>query len=390
MKRPGERASHAESLLGDWLDFFNGKSVKPGGNGSSPVFGSNGIIGETDSPLSENGIIIGRVGAYCGSVVYCPGRFTASDNTIVARPKGQNADLCYFYYLLTELRLNRYAGGSAQPLLTQSRLNALRVVIPSRTTQQKIAAILHAYDELIENNSRRIEVLEEMARRIYEEWFVDFRCPGHGEAKLVKSSIGVAPEGWEVRAFSDVADFVNGFAFKPSDWGRTGKPIIKITELKNGVTDSTPFFEGGGLLEKYNVKPGDLLFSWSADLEAYIWAHEEGYLNQHLFKVSPNEECGLPFLYFSLRRAMPRFRSLSLGTTMRHIKRSALSQVYLLVPPTEISHAFNTVVEPFIRMRLKLTRMNLVLRRSRELLLPKLVSGDLDVSDLDIPTEAIV
>jgi Restriction endonuclease S subunits len=130
-------------------------------------------------PEHENSIIIGRVGAYCGSVAYSKGRFWASDNTIVARPKSGNVR--YFFYLLKELGLNRYAGGAAQPLVTQTVLKCVSVRIADISTQHRIASVLSAYDDLIENNTRRIAILEEMARRIYEEWFVHFRFPGHDD-----------------------------------------------------------------------------------------------------------------------------------------------------------------------------------------------------------------
>ena len=118
------------TLLGDVLKFFNGKSIKPGGDGEYPVYGSNGLIGQSDEYTHQNGLIIGRVGAYCGAIKYCKAHFWASDNTIVGQPKDTSFDIRYIYYLLKDLSLNHYAGGSAQPLLTQTVLRQVSTLVP--------------------------------------------------------------------------------------------------------------------------------------------------------------------------------------------------------------------------------------------------------------------
>ena len=124
--------------LGDLVRFGNGKSIKPGGEGRYPVYGSNGIIGGSDEYRHENGIIIGRVGAYCGSVAYCPDRFWASDNTLVAFPASDAFDTKFLFYLLTDAKLSRHAGGAAQPLVTQFVLKQVEVSVPPLPVQRQI------------------------------------------------------------------------------------------------------------------------------------------------------------------------------------------------------------------------------------------------------------
>ena len=169
------RSKPRTKVLGDVVRFGNGKSIKPGTEGRYAVYGSNGIIGGSDEFRHENGVIIGRVGAYCCAVVYCPDRFWASDNTLVAYPSSDQVDTRFLYYLLLEAKLGQHAGGAAQPLVTQTVLKQVEVDVPDLSTQRKIAGILSAYDNLIENNLRRIKILEEMARSLYREWFVHFR-----------------------------------------------------------------------------------------------------------------------------------------------------------------------------------------------------------------------
>jgi type I restriction enzyme S subunit len=173
--------------------------------------------------------------------------------------------------------------------------------LPPLPIQRRIAGILSAYDELIENSQRRIKILESMARALYREWFVHFRFPGHESVPKVPSPLGEIPKGWEVRAFSGLAAYINGYAFKPGDWGDEGNPIIKIRELKGGVTANTPRNSGNGIPEKYNVRDGDVLFSWSADLDAYLWMGGNGLLNQHIFNVLPFDGFTRAFCFYTLK-----------------------------------------------------------------------------------------
>ncbi len=202
--------------LGNVLIFRNGKSIKPGGAGEFPIYGSNGVIGGSDEYTEENGVILGRVGAYCGSVAYQRGKFWASDNTIVVYPKSQDQDVHFLSYLLRHLNLNHWAGGAAQPLLTQTVLKKITAPIPHLHIQRKISAILRAYDDLIENNMRRIKILEEMTQNLYHEWFVKFRFPGYENCQFVNSQLGSIPNDWEIVQLRDVAN-VNRASIQPKN-----------------------------------------------------------------------------------------------------------------------------------------------------------------------------
>lgn len=215
--------------LGNVIRFGNGKAIKPGGVGRYPVFGSNGIIGHSDEFRYENGIVIGRVGAYCGSVEYCQGRFWASDNTLVAFPSNDQFDIRFLYYLLHNAKLSSYAGGTAQPLVTQTVLKQVEVKVPLLPTQRRIAGILSAYDELIENNQRRIRILEDMARSLYREWFVHFLYPGHESVPLVDSPLGQIPQGWEIKPAPDCIA-INPRVTVPRDGE---KPFVPMGCLSN-------------------------------------------------------------------------------------------------------------------------------------------------------------
>lgn len=298
----------------------------------------------------------------------------------------------FIHHLIASETFSRYiqtiVTGATVPHISQTQVAAFRFELPPIDQQDRICDILDAIDNVIENNRRRIGLLEQMAQAIYREWFVRFRYPGHEDATFVDSPLGPIPEGWAVKSFSEIASFINGFAFKPTHWGETGRPIIKIKQLKQGVTADTPRCDEDEIKQKYWVEPGDLLFSWSADLGAYRWSDEPGLLNQHLFTVIPSEKLSVAFLFHTLDGALPQFWDRAQGTTMRHIKRSALSEVTTAVPPQDLVDLFTAAVEPAAQEVISLRQSSQRLASIRDLLLPKLVTGQIDVSRLDLEVRA--
>lgn len=284
--------------------------------------------------------------------------------------------------------LQGHAVGATMSNLSAGVVQQLPVRYPPLALQDAIVEVLDSLDTLIQNNRRRIEILEESARLLYREWFVYFRFPGHEDVGLVDSDLGSIPEGWEIRSFAELANFVNGFAFKPAHWLDEGLPIVKIKELKNGVTADTPRYHGADVSKKYFVDDGSVLFSWSADLKAYVWASGPALLNQHLFDVRPYEVSPL-YIFLSLNERMEEFRARAQGTTMKHIKRSALSEVKVALPKNKLLDEFEGAARPMLDLQLNLSKQNRVLREARDLLLPRLVSGELDVLELDLGLEAL-
>jgi type I restriction enzyme S subunit len=303
------------------------------------------------------------------------------DSVVGFIPDKTKADIRFVKYSLDLMR-HRFLSvsrGATQDNLSLDKLLSFPIVAPDVDEQRRISAMLSAYDDLIDNSQRRIRILESMARALYREWFVHFRLPGHEKFPRVASDLGEIPQGWEVKPFSALASYVNGYAFKPDDWGTEGKPIIKIKELKAGITAETPRNPGDEIPAKYIVRDGDILFSWSADLDTYLWMGGEGLLNQHLFNVVPFDGISHAFCFHALKESMPRFRALSLGATMHHIKRSALDQVFTLLPPAGLRKRSEVLVEPMHQQLITLSKQVQNLRRTRDLLLPRLLSGQIDV-----------
>lgn len=372
------------TTLGDVCELKRGYDLpqRDRRDGPYPIISSSGTTGyHAEAKAKGPGVVTGRYGTL-GEVFLVNEDFWPLNTSLYVRDFKGNEPR-FLAALLRSMDLAQHDGAAAVPGLNRNQLHQLPVLCPDRNTQLRISNILGAIDDLIENNRRRIELLEEMAQAIYREWFVHFRYPGHEDATFVDSPLGPIPEGWEVRPFSEVATFLNGFAFKPSHWSDTGRPIIKIKELKNGIGRETPRCDEREVHEKYWVEPGDLLFSWSADLGVYRWSGVPGLLNQHLFVVNPVGDLSVLFLQHSLDASMPQFWDRAQGTTMRHIKRAALAEVTAVVPTIGVVGAFTDRVEPIDEMALRLTQRTRELTSLRNLLLPKLVTGEIDVSELD-------
>jgi type I restriction enzyme, S subunit len=287
----------------------------------------------------------------------------------------------YFDSSLLQQTLHMLAGsGSTRAYLGITEQQRLPVIVPPPEKQRKIAAILSAYDDLIANNQRRIVLLEGVAEEIYREWFVRMRFPGAASGAAHES----VPVDWELESLEDLGTFLNGYAFDPTEWFDFGFPIIKIKELNSGVSADTPRNPGDKLQERYRFGDGDIIFSWSGSLVVKIWDQGEAWLNQHLFKVTPKNSVSRSFLYLSIKFAIPIFESLTTGATMQHIKRKELRFVKVRVPGPALMKAFDAQVEPMFAAALRLKQASRRLNEIRDVLLPRLISGKLNVDHLDV------
>ncbi|WP_417371639.1 restriction endonuclease subunit S [Gelidibacter japonicus] len=315
-----------------------------------------------------------------------PSNTVISTGFAVLTPSLDKVDSRYLYYIISEDSFISYLvsieKGANYPAVTAKDIADAIVTLPPLKTQRKIASILSAYDDLIENNLKRIKLLEEQAQLTYEEWFVRFKFPGHETTKFDEES-GL-PEGWEKVKLSKIATFMNGYAFKPKDLGDKGLPVIKIKEMKNGLNSDSPRNCGENIPDKYIVENGDILFSWSASLEVVIWLYEKGLVNQHLFKVTPAKGFGYSYVYLATKNSLKIFDSLTTGATMKHIKRKELDFVKLNKPEQIKMNSFEKIVRPMFNSIINLSKQNQHLKEARDILLPRLMSGMIDVEKHEV------
>jgi type I restriction enzyme S subunit len=294
-----------------------------------------------------------------------------------------------------------YASGTAQPQLPVGPLKLIKIPVPPLSTQRNIAAILSAYDDLIENNLRRIKILEEMAQNIYREWFVKFRFPGHRHARFTDSPLGRIPEGWEMTTLGAVSNVIPGYAFKSKDWADAGIPVIKIKNIRPGNlidTDQVDHVPEGILCsthKKYWLYNGDILIAMTgatAGKVGKLRSKKPMLLNQRVAKIEPKQHFK-EFVWCTVNSpgAEERFYALADGAAQPNMSGGQIENSELFVPSTDLVQQFNDFVSPFVNDVDNMILRNQALRRTRDLLLPRLISGDVDVSELDIavPEEAV-
>lgn len=284
--------------------------------------------------------------------------------------------------------------------LNTDELKSLDVLVPPEWEQRAITTILGTLDEKIEVNRRLKETTEAIARTLFTSWFVDFdpvRVKAEGRVprlpKLLAdlfpksfddSEVGEIPKGWTVLALDDAARFLNGLAlqkYPPQD--AHSLPVIKIAQLR--TEDPTGADEASAdLAPEYIVDDGDVLFSWSGSLECVLWAGGRGALNQHLFKVT-SEAYPKWYYFLWILHHLDDFRAIASGkaTTMGHIQRHHLSAAKVVVPPDLLLKEMSRHIAPLIDYVVQLKIASKTLARIRNALLPKLISGDLRVADVE-------
>lgn len=379
--------------LEEELEFYNGKVAKFQSSGNFPVYGSNGIIGYTDSFLYVDSIILGRVGAYCGAVFYEKKKFWPSDNTIVVTSKKPGNNM-FFYYVLKNYPIRSFAGGAAQPLITHSLLKKFQMRLPNEDIERKkIGALLSNYDYLIDNNSRRIQLLESIAKLIYDEWFVKFKFPGHEKIQMTDSGteFGEIPDGWIVINLQNCVEKIN-IKYKENehnqlsllDLSRIPRKSLMITEYgpNNFLQTSRCIFN------EYDILFGSI----RPYFHKVVFAHTKGITNSSVFVLRPKEGY---FEYILMNlfddKTINWATTNSQGTKMPVIAWDVLKKKNILHPTKNILDEYKELVKPLFLLIKELSMECINLSTTRDLLLPKLMSGELDVSELDIKiAEAII
>lgn len=372
------------SKLYSWT---SGKPISANEHGTIPVYGSNGIIGYTDNSKYFNKIILGRVGAYCGSVEYCPTEFNATDNTLITTCNEKLITYPFAFYSLKLMKLNNFAGGSAQPLITQGLLKHLKCDVPSIEKQKIIANILSAYDNLIENNNKRIKFLEQIAENLYKEWFVRFRFPGYENEYFIED----IPLSWSYVQLGDIASFDRGISYSSDEINCDDG--VNLINLKN--IQSYGGFRRDGT-KRYNGKYKDSQIVETRDLILGVTDMTQdrrtvgsvalippisgkSVISADLVKV--NLKVPNVFFYCMCRYGFysKYFSQFANGANVLHLKPNVLLNKKILLPTVELIEAFVKNVQPMIDIVDNLNRQNDLLTKQRDMLLPRLMSGKLEV-----------
>ena len=297
-----------------------------------------------------------------------------------------------------------FSMGTTHQTIYYPEVKAFHVALPSRSEQDSITGLLGALDDKIELNRRINETLEAMARAGFKDWFVDF---GPTRAKMEGHDSYLSPKlwdlfpdaldeegkpvGWSRKPLDEIAQFLNGLALQkfPASDSDDSLPVIKITELRGGITPKSDR-ASQSVPNKYIIKDGDFLFSWSGSLIAKFWTEGDGALNQHLFKVTSDQ---FPSWFFSqwVHHHLDEFRAIaaSKATTMGHIQRRHLKEAITILPPDGVLAQLGQIVSPLVEHTIKNALESRTLAETRDLLLPKLMSGEIRLRNVEKTTEAM-
>ena len=355
--------------LGDAIKFGNGK-VRPNSIGKIPVYGGNGILNFCDEANYENEtIIIGRVGAYCGAVYYENKPIWVSDNALAAKPK-EKFNAKFLFYLLKNLELNQFAEGSSHPLVTQSLLNSIDVLITDDESEQRaIASVLSSLDDKIELLHRQNKTLEAMAETLFRQWFMEDAderweegCLGdiadiNPSYQLKKGAISTylemsnvststfIPEGWYKREFSSGMKFQNGDTL-----------LARITPcLENGKTCFVTFLEEDEI-------------GWGST--EYIVIRMKNPFHPYISHVIANDKDFRDFAISSMSGSSGRQRA----------QANVIKEYDIKVPPLEIIEELNLQLAGILSKLENNANQIRTLEKLRDTLLPKLMSGEVRCS----------
>ena len=345
------------------------------------LYTSDLIIATVGSHPSQQGSVVGRTSIVPEDYNYA----LLNQNAVCIRITDERISQKFFNYLTKTIVFkhhieSRAQGSANQVRMALSELKKFSFCYPSLKTQQKIASLLSNYDKLIENNTQRITLLESMAEELYKEWFVRLRFPGHEEVEVVDG----VPEGWERKSIFELSNVIYGYPLKSSLFNekKVGIPLIRIRDIKNNFskTYTDELVED----EKYFLKNGDLLVGMDGDFHMGIWSGGYAILNQRVVCFRPIDNLSKYFFYFAIKKDIEFLNKIISGTTVAHLSDKDLKKITLLIPNTSIMHKFKNVVDNIFKLRIELDIKNQTLKQTRDLLLPRLMSGKLNVEDLDI------
>lgn len=391
--------------LGEICEIKQGRYLSPQEMESSPteesqvpVVGGNGILGYTTYSTYDFGVpLVTCRGSRCGLMQWAEPPTWVSNNAMAVSLKDGNHDNYFLYALLRTLDFDDVISGSAQPQITVSSLSRKMVSTPPGEIRHFIGKLARLIESKIELNAQTSSTLESIAQTLFRSWFVDFdpvRAKMSGEKpvgmddataalfpdSMEESELGDIPAGWKVRELPELAEIQYGapFASKLFNSEGEGTPLLRIRDLKaqapsTWTTETHP--------KGFIAEAGDLLIGMDGEFNPTLWLGENSYVNQRVCRVLPGNNVAKFFLYFSLIPVMRRIERGSTGSTVIHLGKSDLDAIKLLSPPVELLDLYRQVVSPMLSQMVSLKSQNRALETMRDALLPRLISGELQVPE---------
>jgi type I restriction enzyme S subunit len=385
--------------LGEVIELFDHKRVplnsreRQQKRGQYPYYGAQGIIDHIDGYLFDGRyILVAEDGENLNSkklplALFANGKFWVNNHAHILRGKPDVADDTFLLACLNNTDIKPYVTGAAQPKLSQANLRQIEIPLPPLPLQRRIADILSAYDDLIANNQRRIKILEEMARSLYREWFVHFRFPGHDKTRMVSSLLGPIPQGWEVKKLGDLTAVLNrGISPTYDDESGDSKVINQKCIRGQRLSLEPARLQSKPIPPDKRIRFGDVLINSTGvgTLGRVAQVYEDldqCTVDSHVTIVRPKADIDIDFFGCTLLLKQEKFERLGIGATgQTELGRMAIGEIEIPISPDSLQKRFGALTHPMRAAASTLAKQSENLRRTRDLLLPRLLSGQVNVA----------
>ena len=342
----------------------------------------SGLNNSSAKWIVPNTITVAMYGATAGKSCIVKVPMTTNQACCNLAINDKVADYEFVYYSLKNdyTTLASLANGGAQQNLNAQIIKDYVLKMPSLADQHRIASILSSLDWKIELNNKINADLEEMAQAIFKNWFVDFEPFKDG--KFVDSELGMIPEGWKVGRLTEIASYMNGLAMQkfPPENNEDSLPVLKIKELGQGFCGTDSDRCSCNIKDECRIHDGDVIFSWSGTLLVDVWCGGDCGLNQHLFKVT-SKDYPKWFYYYWTKHHLQEFIHIAKdkAVTLGHIKRGHLEEAMVAIPDNDSMEKAHELFEPILSKMISLRLENSRLSTLRDTLLPRLMSGEIEV-----------
>lgn len=368
--------------LKEILQIKNGKDHKKLKEGNYPVYGSGGIIRYVNQYLyDKKSVLLPRKGTL-NNIQYVEKPFWTVDTCYYTEIDENKVNPYFLYRNLRQFDIEALNTGSAIPSMTFDKYYSIQIMIPSMENQNKIANILSAYDYLIENNQKQIKLLEEAAQRLYKEWFIDLRFPGYEDTEIIDG----VPEGWKKQRISSLGEIITGKTPSTANEQYFGGniPFVKIPDMHNCVypikTEVTLTAEGANTQKNKFIPKDSIMISCIATVGLVNIAVEPCQTNQQINSIIVNKEQDLYYVYSTMKRLKELLEGVgSNGATMTNVNKTKFGNLEVFYPTEELRKRYFEFCEPLFKKILTLSVSNRKLSQARDRLLPKLMSGELEV-----------
>lgn len=382
-----EITSSKRIFMADYVDsgipFYRSKEIiekQRGNNISTELFITEEKYEEIKQKFSvpqEGDILLTSVGTLgIPYIVRANEKFYFKDGNLTWIKKSKNFLPEYLYYYLIsdegKFKLENISIGTTQKAITIVGLKGLEISLPPLDIQKKIAGVLGALDDKIELNNKINNNLEQQAQALFKSWFVDF-----------EPFDGTMPKDWKESDIYSISNIIYGapFASKLFNTEKKGLPIIRIRDLKNQHSDT---YTEEIHPKAYIIKAGDIVVGMDGEFRPYIWGNDEGLLNQRVCVFENKRSLGKMFLYLTIKPLLNRVEQTEVATTVIHIGKQDFDAFRFSMPSNSILDKFDAVTQPIYNKIVSNSLENTRLASLRDALLPKLMSGEIDVSKVDI------